>query len=188
MAVSRAAALRFDRSQRLLPHDAAAARAAGQERSRIMGKGRLLASVCALGLIVAAPAFAADTDNQNPAPAGTTSGAATSTGTGTSQPAAAAGGGTEASPAKTGEAGAGHMHPSRHAMRRNRRRQGQEAMRRSGRGGDRSQNAAVDQLNEQSLQAARRGEPFMGGNDNAPAQGGGGAGGAGAPPSGNTKM
>lgn len=59
-------------------------------------------------------------------------------------------------------------------------------MRRSRGGSDTSQDAAVDQLNDQSLQAARRGTSFMGGNGNAPAHGGGTS--APPPPSGNTKM
>lgn len=154
-----------------------------------MGKGRLLASVCALGLIAVAPVFAAD----NPSAAtpgaatGATPGAAMSNPSGGSEPGAAAGSATENHPASASQAGTPQTRPSRRAMHR-RRRAERQAMRRSGRGGETSQNADVDRLNDQSLEAAKRGEPFMGGNSSAPAEGTGGAGTNSAPPSGNTKM
>jgi len=120
-----------------------------------MGKGRLLASVCALGLIVAAPAFA-----QTTSPPGSTGGHIMTRGN--------------------------ENNSAAHEMMTHRRTGRRSAIRRTTRtGADTSQNAAVDRLNDQSLDAARRGTPFMNSNDNAPAQGGGGA-----PPSpaGNTKM
>jgi hypothetical protein len=173
-----------------------------------MGKGRLLASVCALALIVAAPAFAADNSNSStpgaatgaapgaaPSPAtgatpgpatGAAPGAAMSNPGGAAQPGGAASSATQNNPASANQAGTPQTRPSRRAMNR-RRRSGREAMRQSRIGGDTSQNADVDRLNDQSLQAARRGEPFMGGNSNAPAEGTGGPGMNSAPPSG-TKM
>jgi hypothetical protein len=154
-----------------------------------MGKGRLLASVCALGLIVAAPAFAADNSNSStPAAApGAATGAATSNPADTSQPGAAAGSATQNNPAGASQAGTPQTRPSRRAMHAHRR-AGRQAMRQSRRGGETSQNADVDRLNEQSLQAARRGEPFMGGSSNAPAEGPSGPGMNSAPPPANTKM
>ena len=152
-----------------------------------MGKRRLLASVCALGLIVTAPAFAADNSNSATpgAATGATPGAAMTNPSGAAQPGAAAGSATENKPATANEAATPQTRPSRRAMHR-RRRAERQAMRRSGRGGETAQNADVDRLNDQSLQAARRGEPFMGGN--APAEGTGGPGTNSAPPSANTKM
>jgi hypothetical protein len=112
-----------------------------------MGKGRLLASVCTLGLIVAAPAFAQ----------------------------------TNTTPGSTG----GHvmtrghtMNSPHHEMMTHNRSGRRTSIRRTGRtGADASQDAQVERLNQQSLDAARRGaQP--------PAQGGG----APPPPAGNTKM
>jgi len=121
-----------------------------------MGKGRLLASVCTLGLIVAAPAFAQTNTTQ-----GSTGGHIMSS---------------------TG----GHVMTRGHTMNsphhemmthhRSARRTGIRPVRRTG--ADASQNAQVDRLNTQSLDAARRGAP------NAPAQGGG----APPPPAANSKM
>jgi len=111
-----------------------------------MGKGRLLASVCTLGLIVAAPAFAQ----------------------------------TTTTPGSTG----GHimtrghtMGSPHHEMMTHHRSARPTGVRRVGRtGADASQNAAVDRLNNQSLDAARRGAA-------PPAQGGGAP-----PPAPNSKM
>ncbi len=152
-----------------------------------MRKGRLLASVCALGLIVVVPAFAAGTDNSSSSSPSAATGAATSNPSATSQPGAAAPSATQNNPASASEASTAQTHPSRRAMHR-RRRAERQAMRRSGRGGETSQNADVDRLNDQSLEAARRGEPFMGGSSSAPAEGTGGPGTYSAPPPGNTKM
>ena len=109
-----------------------------------MHKGRLLASICSVGLLAAAPAFAAETpDTGTNAPA---------TDTGTNHPAT--------------------HHGMHHAMHH-----GTHHMAKAGSGkSDTSQNAAVEDLNQQSLQAAREGHDLsMGG-------GGMGGGGAGAAP------
>jgi len=123
-----------------------------------MGKGRLLASVCTLGLIVAAPAFAQTNTTQ-----GSTGGHIMSS---------------------TG----GHILTRSHTMNsphhemmthhRSARRTGIRPVRRTG--ADASQDAQVDRLNNRSLDAARR----MNSNVTAPAQGGG----APPPASGNSKM
>lgn len=121
-----------------------------------MGKGRLLASVCALGLIVAAPAF-----GQTASPQPGTTGHIMTRGH--------------------------HMNSPAHEMMRHHRSARRSSVRRTTRtGADASGSAAVDQLNDQSLEAARRGAPFMNNNaaPPAPAQGGG----APPPPAGNTKM
>lgn len=129
-----------------------------------MYKGRLLASVCALGLIVAAPAFAQAPATKAPA----------------TQP-----------PAHQGPSTTSHMtramHPRGpvHKMMGHHRMARRRSVRRVHRraSADNSQNAAVDQLNEQSLQAARRGTSFMGSGAAAPAHGG-----AASPPPGKTRM
>ena len=112
-----------------------------------MVKGRLLASVCTLGLIVAAPAFAQTTTTQG----GT--------------------GGHILTRSHT-------MNSPHHEMMTHHRSARRASIRRTTRtGADASQDAAVDRLNDQSLDAARRGAP-------APAQGGG----APPPPAPNSKM
>jgi len=103
-----------------------------------MGKGRLLASVCTLGLIAATPAFAQTT---------TTPGGA---------------GGHVLTRSHT-------MNSPHHEMMTHHRAGRRASVRRTTRtGADASQSAAVDRLNNQSLDAARRGAPTP-----APAQGGG---------------
>jgi len=118
-----------------------------------MGKRHLLASVCTLGLIVAAPAFAQTNNPQGTLPGHIMTRSHT-------------------------------MNSPHHEMMTHRRSARRTGIRRTGRtGADASQDAAVDRLNDQSLDAARRGTPFT--NAPPPAQGGGGAP---PPPAGNTKM
>lgn len=120
-----------------------------------MYRGRLLASVCALGLIVAAPAFAQAPVAPHPP--------------------------TKGHVMKRGH----HVKGPVHAMRSHHKAGRRMGMTRAGMGrSDTSQNAAVDQLNAQSLAAARSGTPFMGSSSGAPAPAPAHSG----PPAGNTKM
>lgn len=100
-----------------------------------MGKGRLLGSVCALALVLAVPALAATTGTND-----------TTTGAPANQATTNMNNGTNA----TGP----HHHWAHHAMRMRSSHAGQ---------GDTSQDAQVDQLNDQSLQAARQGQSFQAG-------------------------
>lgn len=132
--------------------------------------GRLLASACALGLLAAAPAFAADattgdaTSTGTPAttasPGAQNNAAGTTSNPGNVQGAngSTATDNTNAAPSKSAStrmSGGKHMaqsgshHWSHHAMRSSR--SGQT---------DASQNSAVDRLNQQSLQAAQEGHSF----------------------------
>jgi hypothetical protein len=165
-----------------------------------MLKGRLLGSVCALGLLAAAPAFAAGPTTGDATSGGSPAAATTGTqnnATSTANPGGAAGAatnmpntqgmaGTSSGTAGMSNAGstnatatgmnstnakrshmatarnhagmhASNTHGSRHAMR----------MSRSGQT-DTSQDAAVADLNEQSLQAAQQGHTFQVGSGMAP--------------------
>ena len=109
-----------------------------------MHKGRLLASICAVGLLAAAPAVAAET--------------ATTPDTGTNAPPTDTG---NAPPAETGTNHPAMHHGAHHAMRHTMHHMAKGAG--SGKS-DTSQNAAVEDLNQQSLQAAREGHDLsMGG-------------------------
>jgi len=123
-----------------------------------MAEARLLQAVCAVALLAAAPAFAQQTTTQ---PATTGAGNSVNAPVMHDQTGAGRiGAGTTAqsnmAPAENMDRTGGGMgsHSTHHA-----------AM--SGRSGmharaDNSQNAAVDQLNEQSYQAAQRGQSFSG--------------------------
>lgn len=110
-----------------------------------MYKGRLLASLCAMGLIVAAPALA-----QTNSPAGNTAGHVMTRGN---------------------HMGSAHAEMMQHHRMGRRTAVGRRGSTR--RGDDTSQNAAVDQLNDQSLQAARQGNMQGGGMQGGGMQGGG---------------
>jgi hypothetical protein len=203
------------------PSDAGRDAAARLRKERIMIKGRLLASVCALGLMVAAPAFAAGMDNN---PSGSTingssmnSGPSMNNNGGNWQHGAASGsdmrnGGAANAHASADmnksrsaadnsgngsmngmrdhaandHAGNMRMKRSHSAMNQDRSERSRQAMRRRG-GNDTSQNADVDRLNDQSLQAAKQGHPFMTGSSNGSDQGQGMHRGQGSQP-GNAKM
>ncbi|HVC63657.1 MAG TPA: hypothetical protein VND19_25235 [Acetobacteraceae bacterium] len=114
-----------------------------------MLKGRLLASVCALGLLAAAPAFAAGP---------TTGDMGSSNAMHRNMPHAASNG-------MSGSTGMGHSHTNgaRGAMHAgNTHHWSQHAMRssRSDRT-DASQNAEITHLNQESLRAAKQGHPFQ---------------------------
>lgn len=151
-----------------------------------MIKGRLLASVCALGLMAAAPALAAGMDNNATSPG--MNGTSMSNGGGNWQHGASNANGDMARSqsamdksdhgAMTGSSantmrdqnadndrGGNGMDRSRSAMSREHADRGRQSMRRGRGESDTSQNGDVDRLNEQSLQAARQGHPFMTGSN-----------------------
>lgn len=171
-----------------------------------MGKARLLASVCALGLLVGAPAFAATAGDMGsgtpPASGGTAAQSTAPNATGDMHEHGAAGmnaagmnatgmndagtamhgdnagmagtntpGTSENGHAMTGMSATGHGSSSGMHMGENRTHQwSHHAMRSRSRMTDTSQNAAVDRLNQQSLDAAKAGHSFQVGSAD---QGGG---------------
>jgi hypothetical protein len=123
-----------------------------------MAKARLLQVACSVAMLAASPVFAQNNTQTGDAAAG---GAANAPATHDAMPGSMA-------PASTGPAGSEEpMHKMAHhhggAMR--------------GSKGDRSQDAMVDRLNEQSLQAAQQGQSFSvsgsGAGNTAPASGAG---------------
>ena len=110
-----------------------------------MTKARLLQAVCTVAMLAAAPAFAQT--NTQPATTGADNSVNSPTGTGSSMAPADRMGSSDSSGMSTRSTHHATMGHSSGMMRSR---------------GDSSQNAAVDQLNEQSYQAAQRGEAFNG--------------------------
>jgi hypothetical protein len=120
-----------------------------------MAKTHLLQAVCTVAMLAAVPALAQRPESGMTGPNGAPNPAAQQPmpNSGSTAPADNAGSASTSSPGDTGSASTTPSHPKHRS-----------AMARSARGHtDRSQDAAVDQLNDQSYQAAQQGQAFSAG-------------------------